>query len=188
MRNIVARTLCLSGFGTCRDAVDELVQEVYLRWLRSDSGFDGESAGAFWSFIRTSVRHTLQDRRRFLEADKRRPRPSSALQAPKAPGPFEATVRHEGRRKFFGHCLAVGDGGGEAQRRRRALALGWIVFGGCTSREAAAQLGVSRSTVDTLIRRLRRRLEKHGVELPRRAANPGRSACRESASAIEAVG
>ncbi|MEM8997669.1 MAG: hypothetical protein AAGF23_22995, partial [Acidobacteriota bacterium] len=42
IRNIAARSLCQLGFGTCRDAVDELVQEVYLRWLRSDRRPDFE--------------------------------------------------------------------------------------------------------------------------------------------------
>ncbi|MEO1083095.1 MAG: hypothetical protein AAFY88_02525 [Acidobacteriota bacterium] len=182
IRNIAARSLCLLGFGTCRDAVDELVQEVYLRWLRSESGFDGTSAGAFWNFIRVSVRHAMHDRRKFLAADKRRPRAGAvnSVNSQKPPGPHEAYVRHEARRAFLDHCLAAGDVRGAAgapdsdgvdrseERYRRALALGWIVLGGCTSREAADFLGTGVGAVDSMLRRLRRRLAAHGVEVPPR--------------------
>ncbi|MEO1366335.1 MAG: sigma factor, partial [Acidobacteriota bacterium] len=185
IRNIAARALCQLGFGTCRDAVDELVQEVYLRWLRSDSGFDGAGAGAFWNFIRASVRHAMHDRRRFLAAEKRRPRAGAvhSVNSQKPPGPHEAYVRDEARRTFLDHCLAIGEmssagglrsGVGEGDGsvgstddgRRRALALGGVVLGGCTTREAATFLGVGVSAVDSMLRRLRRRLAAHGVEMP----------------------
>lgn len=172
IRDIAGGALRAAGLEARLDKVEELCQEVYLRWWRAESGFDGRTEAAFWRFIQISVRHALCDRRRRAVAAKRRPRGPQSVCGRRDGNPYERLLREERRRAVLRHCLEAGAGlegqRSGAESRRQAAALGWILLGGCTGAEAGRRWGVERKRIEQLMRRLRTNMSREGIPLPHR--------------------
>ena len=171
IRKIATSALRAAGFEADLDRIDELCQEVFLRWSRATASFDGRTDAAFWNFIQSSVRHAVRDDRRRWSALKRRPRGRRSWMCGRVGSPYEVLLRKERCRVVIRHCLEAGTEEGrvdDARSRRQALALGWVVFAGCTSREASHLTGIRRQRVDHLVRRLRMNMSRDGISLPRR--------------------
>ena len=170
IRKTAGGALRAVGLEANTERVEELCQEVYLRWWRGSTPFDGRTDAAFWNFIQSSIRHALNDHLRRLSAIKRKPRGRLWMCA-HVGSPYEVLMRNERRRLLVRHCLEAGAGDSQpnaARSRRQAQALGWVVFAGCTSREASRLTGIRRQRVDHLVRRLRGNMSRQGISLPRR--------------------
>ena len=178
----VRRALRRSGQRPSPEDREDLLQEVYChlleqqgRRLRGCRGREERVIGAYLAKVAESVTF---DRLRARAAAKRgrghvvsvlsewRCDRLLALAAP-GPTPEERILRRERRRLFLGRCRSVM--GSRAPRRDlRIICL--ALLEGWTSREIAHRLGgeVTPSTIDSVIHRLRRRLARAGIRIPRR--------------------
>jgi RNA polymerase sigma factor (sigma-70 family) len=166
-----------------REDRQDLLQEVYFRLLEKQGQrlrrcrAQGQQAvGAYLSRIAESV---VIDHLRAEAATKRgRGRVVSDAgdgelgpfeRAPdRGPSPEERVLLREKRRLFARHCRdAVGPR--HATRDLRVLYLAF--FEGWTSGEISGRLGggLTPSSVDSLLHRLKRRLARAGLQVPRRA-------------------
>jgi len=156
------------------DEPEDITQELYCRLLSgAASEFRGETEGELWTYLGQVVFHLLLDRQRQRTAAKRTlPRAYTPVRPEYAPStlssPEETTLTSERRRLFLISC-AIGSRGARSGPRLRAL---WLaIVGGWSSQEAARVVGgsLSGSQLDSMIHRLRRRLEAQGLHLPRRS-------------------
>lgn len=146
--------------------LDELVQEFYYRLLAGRKRrFRGRSERELWNYLCLVARSLAIDRRRELETRKRRRRRLKVVDT--GVSPEEALLRRERRRLFFDLCREV------VRQDRQTLelqALGMALLDGWSSPEVARRLRgrVTAGRVDTLVFRLRKRLARRGIRLPRR--------------------
>lgn len=96
--------------------------------------------------------------------------PMARVEDPK-PGPEQRAIRRELRQALAGHCREVVS---DATGRRDLEIFRLAIVEGWSSREIAERVGegLSASGVDSVICRLRRRLERHGLRVPRRGRPP----------------
>ena len=194
IHGIIAVTGCEYGLRLRPEEVEELAQDLFLYWLRRRSRFDGRTLGQLWKFLLASVRHLVIDHRRRVTADKRAadcdpwletlpldqastgelgPSPSRASSCRRTPE-CQMLRREELlglQRRFVGHCRKVVDD------ERDAEVLAQAVLGGRSSGELSRELArsgrkVCRSTIDSWVHKLRRRLADQGLVLPRRCREP----------------
>ncbi len=179
----VRRALRRCGTRVGREGRQDLLQEVYLRLLEKQGlrlrrcrAQGDKSIGAYLSKIAESV---VIDHVRAAAAAKRGggrlTQPASdggsdpfesAIAA--GPSPEERLLSRERRRLFVRHCReAVGSR--NARRDLRVLYLAF--FEGFTSREICRRLGggLTPSSIDSLLHRVKRRLARTGLHVPRRA-------------------
>ena len=179
IRRAIVRALCHAGAPAHPELVRDLKQDVFCRllvaarrrvgWVRGSS--EGEAWNYFLQIVRTTVLDYLRRRRarrrqcvratvdmRFLDgvvaSDQT---PEQRLLSAEEESQLEARYRA---------CLAPHN------RKRRARALRLALFEGWSSREIARDSGgaLRASQVDGMVHRVRRRLAKQGVEVPRRTA------------------
>lgn len=176
------------------DEVEELVQEIYCRLLenrrRRLRGFEGDSERALRSFLARVARSVVLSHLRRRFASKRSQARSDSqgsfregawCDRPPAPGerkierlegvpclrrsPESEALRRQERRDFFRRCRET-DGGRDCLRNLR---IAWLALHeGWSSREIAPRVSLSPSAVDTVVYRVRRRLEAYGIEVPER--------------------
>ncbi len=90
---------------------------------------------------------------------------ANRLRDPSA-SPETLTIQRDLWQRFWKRCQHI-SGSRDAQRDLAILEL--ALFQGWTSREIALAKGLRPSTVDTVVHRLRRRLQRHGFNLPARS-------------------
>lgn len=178
--------LALDRFGLSPEPalVEDLMQEAYCRLIegrgRRLRTFRGTVPAELAAWLRRIAEHTALDHLRAAAADKRGgdrivgestvdEDPEDPIACPQARIEHRERLRHFARR-----CRALT--GGEENARILKL----VLVGGWTSRDVAraSRGAVSRSRVDSLVYRLRRRLEEEGLELAVRGLDRGRSAGR----------
>ncbi len=178
----VRRALRRCGARVGREERQDLLQEVYLRLLdkqghrlRRCQGRGDRAVGAYLSKIAESA---VFDHLR-AEAAAKRGRgclvegagdgdedPFEGAVGP-GPSPEEMLLSRERRRLFLGHCRNALS----ARHTRRDLRVLFLAFfEGWTSREISQRLGggLTPSSVDSLLHRLKRRLARVGLQVPRR--------------------
>jgi RNA polymerase sigma factor (sigma-70 family) len=175
----VARRAGLPGDPASRE---ELLQEVYCRLLENDGRIlrecRGDTAPAVASYLRRVAESAAVDRLRLLaavkrgrhllvrlrDADRRRWRGSFIAEAP---GPEARLLARERRRRAFARCRKL-VGGRSPGRDLSVLFLAYCR--GLSSREIARRLGggLTPARVDSLMHRMRRRLARGGIFIPRR--------------------
>jgi len=178
----IRRALRRAGTVVVREDYEDLLQNVYCRLLEQSGrrlrrcrGGGEQAVGAYLARIAESV--TI-DHLRALGAAKRgrhrlvniRPDawgdPLTRAVDP-LPTPEERMLRRERWQVFYGRCREVV---GTNSPRRDLKVLHLALFEGLSSREISERLGggLRPTSVDSLIFRLRRRLSRVGLPLPRR--------------------
>ena len=175
----VARQAGLPGDPASRE---ELLQEVYCRLLENDGRIlrecRGDTKPAVAAYLRRVAESAAVDRLRLLTAAKRgrhllvrlrdanRGRWRRSFIA-EAPGPEARLLARERRRRAFARCRRLA-GGRSPERDVSVLFLAYCR--GLSSREIARRLGggLTPARVDSLMHRLRRRLARGGIRIPRR--------------------
>ena len=159
------------------ERVEELVQEVYFRLLSRglrhlDRGVDNRDLVPAY-MARIAERVAIDEVRAHLAGGHAKirwvPFDEETLAADPAASPENRCLRAEKRRLFLDRCRAIVALGRENRRRNlRILRLAFLE--GWTSREIARAEGrLAPSTVDTVVSRARRLLERRlGVPLPSR--------------------
>lgn len=181
----VSRALRRAGLRMGRHEREDLLQEVYCRLLedggrrlRRCRGRVETSVGAYLSRVAETV--TL-DHLRARAAEKRGGGRLVSLEQPgrfgsprairdRAASPEERLLARETRSAFLSRCRRAA---GPKTSRRDLKILYLAFFEGMSSRQVARILGggLSPNSVDSVIYRVRRRLEKGGMRLPRRRAD-----------------
>ena len=128
-----------------RQSADDLLQESYYRFLRSEAALDGEAHRRHYLFrIATNL---VRDR---IRRSRTRPTPLAQeyVEAAAAPGVPQAAVE---RRLDLTRAMS--------QLKPRERALLWLAYGqGATHREIAQMVGVTHASVKPLLFRARRKL------------------------------
>ena len=180
----VRRVLCRMGLRAFPELVEELMQEVYCRLLESGAerlrSCRGGSEPQLIAFMGIIAERVVLDHLRLVSARKRTGQETIRLgrlgrQSRRTvqrlpdlgPNPEEVALQREGERLLLDRC-----------RRLRGIGSGplnaWVVrmavVEGYSSREIAAAAGgrLTPHNVDHLVYRIRRRLAKSGMEVPRR--------------------
>lgn len=175
----VTRALWRSGQEAHRDLVAELIQESYCRLLTRDRqvlrAFRGTTDGEACSYLIRVAESVTIDRLRSRSAAKRGadvlvydPALGECLtRSAPDPGlsPESRLVRRDLWRLFWERCGVLI---GSRDKARDMAILDLAIFQGWSSREIAHAKGLSPSTIDTIIHRLRRRLARRGIYLPPR--------------------
>jgi RNA polymerase sigma-70 factor (ECF subfamily) len=128
-----------------RQVADDLLQETYYRFLRSDAALDGEAHRRHYLFrIATNL---ARDRVRRLRT-RPTPLPQEFVEAAASPGVPQAAVE---RRLDLSRAMA--------KLRPRDRALLWLAYAhGASHREIAEVVGVGHASVKPLLFRARRKL------------------------------
>ena len=175
----VARQAGLPGDPASRE---ELLQEVYCRLLEDQGRIlrdcRGDTAPAVAAYLRRVAESVAVDRLRLLtavkrgrhlqvrlrDADRRRWRDSFVAESP---GPEARLLARERRHRAFARCRRL-VGGRTPGRDLSVLFLAYCR--GLSSREIARRLGggMTPARVDSLMHRVRRRLARGGIRIPRR--------------------
>ncbi len=179
----VYRTLVRYEAKIGQDEQEDLVQEVYLRLLeRNGKGLRrcrGEAEGAIVVYLGKVTESVVVDYLRSRSAAKRGRELEDQLGdelepgladrfADSRPSPEEQLLCRERRDLLLSRCWQSLIG---QQTRQRDLAVLYLaLFEGWTSREISRRIdgGMTPSAVDSLLHRVKRRLRKVGIELPRR--------------------
>ncbi|MFQ5350401.1 MAG: RNA polymerase sigma factor [Thermoanaerobaculia bacterium] len=175
----VARQAGLPGDPASRE---ELLQEAYCRLLANDGRIlrdcRADTAPAVAAYLRRVAESTAVDRLRLLAAAKRGRHLLVRLHeadrgcwrggfVAEAPGPEARLLARERRRRAFTRCRRLVGG----RSPGRDLAVLYLAYSrGLNSREIARRLGggLTAARVDSLMHRLRRRLARGGIRIPRR--------------------
>ncbi len=178
----IRRALRRAGAMAAREEQEDLLQNVYCRLLEESGrtlrrcrGGGDRAVGAYLARIAESV--TIDHLRAVGAAKRGRHRmvhfrsdpwfdPLARAVDPH-PTPEERLLRRERWQVFLGRCRAAV---GTRSPRRDLTVLHLALFEGLSSREISERLGggLRPTSVDSLIFRLRRRLSRAGVALPRR--------------------
>jgi len=175
----VRRALWRSHQKADPDLIDELLQETYCRFLARDrrvlKAFAGGSDGEACVYIMRVAESVTLDRLRRGAATKRgaefclvRGRTAESLtnrMLDPSASPEARAVQRDLWQRFWKRCEHLS---GSRDTSRDLAILDLALFQGWTSREIAVAKGLRASTVDTVIHRLRRRLARHGLNLPAR--------------------
>ncbi|UCF78058.1 MAG: sigma-70 family RNA polymerase sigma factor [Candidatus Eiseniibacteriota bacterium] len=155
---------CYRILGSRQDAED-VAQEVFLRVFQGAKRFRGESAVSTWLY-RIAVNLSLNHRRkhkwnRYLDvlalSDARKEDPTSRLEAPDRDRPDRLLEQKE-RRRILAEAL-------ETLPERQRVALILHKYESLSYEEVAEVLETSLSSVESLIHRAKRNLQKRLVEL-----------------------
>lgn len=173
----VRRALRRAGAAQCRDAVEELVQEICCRlWERRGhvlGRFRGHSEGQAGCYLYRLAENTAADVLRAAQAKKRRAdwrqweSVGADVLAAGDPTPEQWTLGRERRRLVLARLRTLCRG---PQARRNAWILRRALIDGWTTDEITGVLGsrASYSAVQTLVFRARRQLAQAGIEVTRR--------------------
>lgn len=176
----VTRALWRSGQRASRDRVAELIQEAYCRLLASDRqvlrAFRGGTDGEAFTYIIRVAESVTVDRLRAEAAAKRGADVlidelsdevcSTRLAVDPGISPEIRLMRRDLWRLFWSRCGAVIR---SRDKMRDMAILELALFQGWSSREIARAKGLTASTVDTIVHRLRKRLAQRGIYLPSRS-------------------
>ncbi|MCY3966667.1 MAG: hypothetical protein OXG83_16730 [Acidobacteria bacterium] len=172
------------GLRLTRDLLDEVVQETYLRLLQNNRrvlrGCKGRTETTIMSYLRRVARSALVDWLRARRALKRDPSAELSIDLREGPAdgtdrlelpaaaasPFNDIYVRELRYHFRRECWCVASG------RATGLRDTWItermVVDGWSSHEAARAVQLAPATVATVIGRMRRDLQRRGLNVPGR--------------------
>ena len=180
----VCRALRRCGQTVRRDRVDDLVQEAYCRLLEDRARrlrtFRGTVPAELGAWLQRIAERTTIDCLRSDAAEKRGRHlllPEHTLRESEAGGPPDRTgspyrraEQRERLRHFAHRCRAL------APDERAVRILKLVLVGGWTSRDVAraSRGAVSPSRVDSMIHRMRRRLEAEGLPLADRSGRRNR--------------
>lgn len=181
IRRTIVAALRGAGVPPRPDDIDDLVQEVYCRLLatgrRARVRAVNEAQG--WRYVSRTVRSAVLDHQRSRRAEKRqgwgrRVSPQAFDELVDRRGTPEAETLAAERAHHFERWLADRHAGEAGAARRQALVR--VLAHGWTSREAAAASlgGLSAPQIDTMVHRVRRRLAREGIVLPRRSGRRSR--------------
>ena len=178
----IRRALHRAGTVVVREDQEDLLQNVYCRLLEQSGkslrrcrGGGDQAVGAYLARIAESV--TIDHLRALGAAKRGRHRLVNVRSDPwgdpltravdPRPTPEERLLRRERWQVFLGRCRAVV---GTQSPRRDLTVLHLALYEGLSSREISERLGggLRPTSVDSLIFRLRRRLSRVGLPLPRR--------------------
>lgn len=186
LRAEVRSALLRAGVFPARDLLDDLAQEVLCRLLERDrralSAFRGGSTGEAFEYLRRIVATVVVDALRAANAAKRRP-----IVDPISLEALEAEAAGWRDRRFCPEARVLARDELRRLCRRlhrllgaRATPESWravrlALLHGLSSRDVAARLGGAwtEGAVDSLVHRLRRRLEREDLPLPARRDAPG---------------
>ena len=179
----VKRTLVRFDVNVTEDEREDLLQEVYCRLLEKNgrglTRCRAEVEGAVVIYLARIAESVVVDYLRNRGAAKRGrdlvtdlgDEPGRGIGdriADPRRSPEELLLLRERRDRFLTQCKSTLIGRRTAQRDFEVLVL--ALFEGWTSREISGKLDgrMTPSAVDSLVHRIKRRLQKLGVELPRR--------------------
>lgn len=151
------------------EEVEEHVQDFYLRLLASAGRrFRGRTDVELRRFLLRVIRNQVNDRRRHVE--RHGAVPAEAVlpwMAPPPPSPERRIMARQRLARFL-ECCRRAASDVDVELKLRVISLAFL--DGCSSREIAWRLAgeITARQVDLMIYRLRRRLERHGFEVPRR--------------------
>jgi RNA polymerase sigma factor (sigma-70 family) len=179
LRAAVRRELALCGERRDPDVVDDLVQEVWCRLLARDrralASFQGADERAARAWLRRVAASVTIDLLRAAGARKRRPPELRSLDAGEEARldagsgccPERRLLARERLAELLRLCR---EALGERSSRDRLRIVRWGLLEGWPSREIARRLGGrwTELAIDSLLFRVRRRLEAKGYRLPRR--------------------
>ena len=181
LRSAARGSLERAGVKLTEDQLQDMMQEIYCHLLAQDGRrlltVSACSEGVRRSFLRRMTGRVVVDQLRRAAADKRG---AARLESGKrefgiddlleeipclGPTPEEYTLMREWLRRFRGHCRELAEGPRGA-RNVRILLL--YLVGGYTSREIARREpgALTAASIDSIVSRLRRRLERNGFRLP----------------------
>lgn len=173
VRAAVDRTLARGGEDADPSELEDLVQEVYCRLLDDDrrrlAAFRGGADHQLRAWLRRVATRVASDHLRRRRRRVRRHRRQALLAPPPPPpspvGPAEQRMlAREARRRYLDRLRAA------CGSERDARVLAQVVLAGRKSREVARSSAgaLTASGVDSLVHRVRRRLEAEGLRLPER--------------------
>jgi RNA polymerase sigma factor (sigma-70 family) len=184
LRSRVRRVLSRMSLRAFPELVEELMQEVYCRLLESGAErlrrCRGGTEPELISFMGIIAERVVLDHMRLASASKRRGRTTIRLGrlgrrsrravqrlADPRPNPEEDVLRRERRRLLLDECRRLR---GLGPGRRNVWVMRMAVFEGYSSREISAAAGghLTPRRIDNLVHRIRRRLARSGLEVPRR--------------------
>jgi hypothetical protein len=165
--------------------VEDLIQDSFCRLLEGGDERIGSlsrrTEGQVVAYLNRLVFSVAVDRWRAGAAGKRSGRrglPASHADlgewmADACPDPETRLLAAERLRRLLGVALAANRD--RRERRRNLVILRWAWVDGWSSREISGLLAgsISPSSIDTLLCRVRRRLEQEGVSVRRRPSGPG---------------
>jgi RNA polymerase sigma factor (sigma-70 family) len=182
----VYRTLARFDARVSTEEQQDLLQEVYCRllerrgrYLRRCRGEVDGAVGAYLGKVAESIvvdhlrslsaakRGAGQFRERHWDRDRDLERPIADWVADTDRSPEEKLLQRERHARFFSKCKEL-VGSRTPQRDLEVVYL--ALFAGWTSREISGRMGggMTPSAVDSLVHRLKTRLAKSGLEVPRR--------------------
>ncbi len=181
VRRAVRQAFVRGGIILLEPDLEEIVQDLYCRLLAAGRPFRGRSEPELWCYFSRIARNLALDRRRAARAKKRWLEAAAANPAAigarvpvgtswekteelvsSEPSPEERCLLNDSRRVFLAGCRKVARNDRAVRVLRLALLEGW------TSREIGGRLGLTPNQVDVMLYRLKRRLAKEGLRLPRR--------------------
>jgi len=178
----IYRTLARFDARMGTDEQQDLLQDVYCRLLERRGRYlqrcRGEVDGAVGAYLGKVAESVVVDYLRSLSAAKRGSGRSwnrrwevdyelADWVADSGPSAEEKLLQRERHVRFFSRCQELV---GSRSPRRDLEVLYLAFFEGWTSREISRRIGngMTPSAVDSLVHRLKRRLAKSGVDVPRR--------------------
>lgn len=177
-RVLISAALRTRGQTPTRELVDDLAQDMCCRLLvepRCTSDFGGDRSPYARAFLSTCAHNLVVDHLRRTGRRNRHvplvdPGGFDMFPASEA-NPEQRLLARERRRVVLKRCRAVA---GANHTRRSALVM--VLRDGYTSREAAARLpNTNAGQIDRWVSRLRERLDREGIALPRRRGSRSRA-------------
>ncbi len=172
VRGAIRRAFIRGGSVLREPDLEEIVQDFYCRLLVSGRRFRGRSESELWSYLGALARNLALDHRRAARSRKRWLKAAAAdptvscqysgRSVSSEVSPEERCLLNDYRRIFLAGCRKVARDERAVSVLRLALLEGW------SSREIAHRLGTTASRIDVMVCRLKRRLVKEGIRLPRR--------------------
>lgn len=184
LRSRVRRVLLQIGLRAFPELVEEVMQEVYCRLLERGAArlrrCRGETVPELIAFLGTIAERVVLDHVRVATALKRsglaairlggmgrRARRAVERLADPGPTPEQVVLRREQHRVLLDRCRRL-PGLGPGSRNAWVIRLAFLE--GYSSREISAAAGgrLTPHGIDNLVHRIRRRLARSGLEIPRR--------------------
>ena len=156
--------------------LEDCLQDLYLRLLRLDNvTFRGRNDSQLFGFLDQTARRLVRDRHRSGRSERRYRRHirSGACDASARPEQERQLVARQEIDRYLGRCRRALEStrASKVPLELRLRVLRLALIDGYSSREIARQTGgrLSAAQIDSMIHRLRRKLVKHGIAIPRRS-------------------
>lgn len=172
LRHLVCQPLVRFNVELGSDDVEELVQELYLRLLAQGGSFRGQSPPELWHYLSRTAHNLVIDHWRALQRQRPVPKERSFRRArclaDPEPSPERRAMARQRLCLFLERCRWAA-AGFQVELKLRIMRLAFV--DGCSSQEIARELPgtVTPRQIDSMIFRLRQRLARRGMEVPRRS-------------------